>query len=206
MALVRTAAEWHGPRDDDEQKKAGSAGKCSVRYGANTFEETKKMQDPRFTCHCHCHANVFETDRRRRPANCDDADKVGRQRAAGGVPAEATAVAAGATPREGEQRMRLGGSPGGDGSHLAAEHAGEASELRDLHLLDLLTHGRTVARTVLACDPDLLGVLAHLGAGFLTAKRVAARRRREAAEPSDEPAGPTIQGQLRCSRENFTCP
>ena len=80
--------------------------------------------------------------------------------------------------------MRLGAR--GDGSHLAAEHAGEASVLRDLHLLDLLTHGRTVARTVLACDPDLLGVLAHLGAGFLTAKRVAARRLREAAEPGDD--------------------
>lgn len=135
----------------------------------------------------------------------DHADKVGRQRAAGGVPAEAAAVAAGATPREGEQGCGWE-DPGGDGSHLAAEHAGEASVLRDLHLLDLLTHGRTVARTVLACDPDLLGVLAHLGAGFLTAKRVAARRRREAAEPSDEPAGPTIQGQFRFSRENFTCP
>ena len=43
----------------------------------------------------------------------DHADKVGRQRAAAGVPAEATAVAAGATPREGEQRMRLGGAWGG---------------------------------------------------------------------------------------------
>ena len=42
---------------------------------------------------------------------------------------------------------------------LAAEVAGVLGVLGHLHLLDLLTHGRTIASAVLADDADLLGAL-----------------------------------------------
>merc|ERR1719158_40141 len=46
---------------------------------------------------------------------------------------------------------------------LAAEGAGVLGVLRNLHLLDLLTQGGTVASTVLAGHADLLRALGHLG-------------------------------------------
>jgi hypothetical protein len=64
-----------------------------------------------------------------------------------------------ARARHAAQRACAGHAGAASTTHLATEGAEELGMLRDLHLLDDLTQGRTIARPVLAGDPDLLRAL-----------------------------------------------